>query len=219
MSIVDIDQMCKWKQSKTYFSLFQNYSKDIIVLSKLHDEIAGTGYKCQTERITANYSKSFFGVETVSKSDWTPIKIDDKECWKMVKSERCTIKGNDFTYDKKMNCDSNGCSIEEYPNEKYTWLSTNTIYGYKCSFYKISILGENELSALYLDKKCIAKEFSCILGKSTVVWDKSVIHQCPYEEITYKGEFTWEEGMFLVNRKVNLLLQPTDAVIDCDLNL
>ena len=75
--------------------------KKIIILEKMHHEVSGKGYKCQIERIDMNCSRSFFRVDTCLKSEWTPVKLEEKECWNMVNTQHCRIECKDFTYDKK----------------------------------------------------------------------------------------------------------------------
>lgn len=50
-----------------------------------------------------------------------------------------------------MRCNSNGCSLEDYPIEKFNWMNTNYLHGYKCSYYKVSLIAENRNSQLFYE--------------------------------------------------------------------
>ena len=139
-----------WKnERKIQFDELKHTSTvDITLLSKLHNQISGTGFKCQAIWIEINYTSSFFGVKTVSKSEWNSIKLSTEECWSFVKTKRCVIEGKHFQFNKRMSCDHQGCSIEDFPEERFNWLETNRLHGIKCSFHKASIIAKDEVSKL-----------------------------------------------------------------------
>ena len=103
-SVIDLEQICLFKKpekSKILEFAVKDKVKKIIILEKMHHEVSGKGYKCQIERIDMNCSRSFFRVDTCLKSEWTPVKLEEKECWNMVNTQHCRIECKDFTYDKK----------------------------------------------------------------------------------------------------------------------
>ena len=219
ISILDVEGICNFKkEEKIDFPELVNTTDGIIVLNKLFHEVSGKGYKCQIERIDMNCSRSFFRVDTCIKSEWRVVKLEASDCWNMVRTHQCKIEGVDFTYDKKMNCDAHGCSLEDYPNEKYNWMDTNYIHGYKCSFYTVSILAENKTSEIFYENNCKADEFKCQVDKSILVWNTSVVHSCPYEMVDVSRNFT-NNGLLLVNYESNIILQPVKKIINCGMNM
>ncbi len=220
-SVIDVEQLCIFKKlEKNQFSEFS--TKDavvkIIVLDKMHHEVSGKGYRCQMERIDMDCSKSFFGVETCLKSEWKTVKLEEKDCWHMVKTQHCKFESKDFTYDKKLECDTHGCSIEDFPVEKFNWMDTNNLHGYKCSYYSVSILAENSTGELFYDNNCKVKDYKCQIEKSILVWDKSVIHSCPFEQVEISGDFK-SDGTVLINYDSNIVLQPVTKVMGCNMEL
>jgi hypothetical protein len=156
--MIDIDEICQWKYNpqRNFTEFSEEYgTKRLIILSKKKHEVTGTGYKCKIEVKSINCSKSFFGVETCQKSEWNPINLKSEDCWNMQKTKHCSIeKAN---YNKKMNCNDNGCYLEDIPNDKFNCLETNYLHGYKCSLFNIGITADTPDSEIYYEKRCQRK--------------------------------------------------------------
>jgi hypothetical protein len=218
MKIVDFHKLCSLKMDKANLFTELKDKKDFIILNKLHHEVSGPGYKCQVETYELNCSVSFFGVKTCLKSDWRNIKLNKEDCSQMVKTKKCKIERNEFIYQKNMTCNENGCNLEDYPVQKFNWMETNILHGYKCSWMKIGLLGTNKTSPLFYENNCIASKLECDLGKSILIWNQDIFHDCPYEELKVKGKYKYDEN-FLINEESDILLQPTKKITACGISL
>ena len=137
-----------------------------------------------------------------------------------MKTKRCVIEGKHFQFNKRMSCDHQGCSIEDFPEERFNWLETNRLHGIKCSFHKASIMAKDEVSKLYYNEQCNVKDFHCDLGDSILVWNNSVINSCPFNKIKgIKGRFTYEDNLFLFNNESNIVLQPVKKIYLCNMTM
>jgi hypothetical protein len=219
--IIDIDEICQWKQipQRNFTEFAQEYgTKRLLILSKNKHEVTGTGFKCKSIKVKSiNCSKSFFGVETCSRSEWKPIKLTSEDCWNMQNTKHCTIE--EANYNRKMNCNDNGCYLEDIPNDKFNWLETNYLHGYKCSIFNTGIIADTPESEIYYEKRCKVNEFSCNTNNAILVWNKSVIHNCPYEEIKIPGSFTWSEDRILINTDSNVVLEPIEKFKTCEVTM
>ena len=213
-SIIDMDSLCRWKSEQTNTNQI-NFTQPIL-LNKLFHEVSGTGYKCKLQRKTMNCSEGILFEKSCLQSDWTPIKIGDQECWNMINSKRCVIE--DINLNKRMKCDANGCSYEDELEPKFNWLSTNYLNAYRCIFHSVSILAKTKTAEIFNEGKCKANEFKCEINKEMLVWNQSVIHECPYEIINLKGKFI-KKNNYLINYEENVLLEPTIEIKQCDTRL
>ena len=114
-----------------------------MILNKAHHLISGKGYKCKIERIEMNCTKNWIGSEYCSTSDWLPMFIEEKDCQTMIKEKRCTITTDEWIFSKSMKCELDSCTYYEYPVQKFNWLETNRLSGYKCSLTPVSIIADN----------------------------------------------------------------------------
>ncbi len=217
LSILDIDNLCSWNKS-TEIPFPELDASKAIVLNKVHDEVSGRGYRCEAHRKEYIFKRSFWGVDTTTESEWAPLNIDPKTCWDMINTKRCRIDMEGGEYNNKLNCKTGEkeCSIYDIPTPTFSWLDTNKMYGYICMFHETSILAENEDSSLYFDSICKVKDFSCKVKDFTLVWDKTVIHDCPYQSVSVTGNFTWVDNVVIANEIANIVLQPIKEVRICD---
>jgi hypothetical protein len=81
--------------------------------------------------------------------EWEHIDLNEHDCWYMVNTNRCKLETDDNVYNKKMKCNSNGCTLEDIPEHKFTYASTNRLYAYRCEYRHVSIVAENIISRLH----------------------------------------------------------------------
>jgi len=146
------------------------------LLGKSINKISGKAYQCKVVKYERTWSVGFFGKQF--RSDESSIEIlSADECWNLVHNKKCN-KNN-------MTCDDNDhCRFEGFPKDRYTWLRTFTDTFSHCYFSPRMIAESNENSRIFTDS-CKVKDFYCILGDSVVVWNKEVIHSCPFKRIAF----------------------------------
>ena len=217
MSVLNIEELCSWERlNNQTVTEAQNFidQKVPVLLNKMHNEVAGVGYKCYAKRKEYVYKKSFFRVETLTESEWLNIKISETECWEMVKTGRCRIDSGKIEYDKKMRCTSEKCEIFDIPEAKYNWMDENILHGYDCGYFQVSIIADKVDSELYYEKGCKADDFKCETGNMILIWNSSTHHLCPYENIEHYYNFSYMENV-LVAKDANLALQMTQPKYIC----
>ena len=205
MKALNIDEICKTKKEADIEKITW-INKDIIILEKLHNKIDGEGFKCKIEIKTKNCTMGFFGSEyCIKDEEWKSYKISDYECWRMIRTKECEIKNNELYFNKKMECINKTCFLEFISPDKFNYMVTNQINSYRCEIKRVSIVAENEEANIHVGNSCKVKDYECRSGNELIVWNKTVIHECPYEIIPYEGEFELKESI-LLNNKTNELL-------------
>jgi hypothetical protein len=136
----------------------------------------------------------------------------------MVKKKRCTLLGESFVFNEKMNCDKNGCTVETKVTEEHAWGQNLSKYAYRCSMHETSILAINIEESIFGSNNCVANDFKCTIDSRLLVWNNTVIHKCPYETISFAGNFSWDGG-YLINMKTNLVLTPIKRLSACNFSI
>ena len=212
MSLINLDELCNWSQEKVIINNQKELTqimKDPIILNKIHNEVSGAGFRCYAKRKSFSYKRSFFGVDTLMESEWINLKPTVTDCWYMVKTGRCRIEGNKFDYDRKMKCFQEKWEIYDVPAPKYNWMDENLLQAYDCGFFQIGVIAEKVDSEIFYEKRCKANAFKCENDNSILVGNASIIHKCPYEYLTKEGTFELTANNLVINKAMNLVLQPT----------
>lgn len=189
-------------------------------LSKLHHEVAGLGFKCSAETITMLCSQNLVFAKYCSKSEWTHVHRDEHDCWEMVKTKRCKFELPDsLSYEKKMQCDQDGCSTSIIPEEKFTWLQTNIINGFRCSIKYSKIIADTPDGFIYGSSSCRGNDFKCETNGDITVWNSSIVHKCPFEILHIGGRFEVKNQRYLVNAGNGLLFRPVENISQCGIDM
>ncbi|MCA9761179.1 MAG: hypothetical protein KC463_06680, partial [Streptococcus sp.] len=216
-SILDINNMCKMNIDRTNSDI---PTGKIAILNKLHHEVSGIGFRCKAERITLKCEMGFFGGKNgCARSEWQKIEVKKDECWIMAKQKRCVLEGKSYTFDKRMKCDHNGCSVTEIPDEKYTWLETNTLHGYRCSMHKTSIMAETKETEIFAHEGCKPREYYCEDDGETIVWDESAIHACPFELVPLGRNLTKVGNKYVMLINESALFEITSKTTQCGIEM
>ena len=95
---------------------FNSYSS--MVFNKNHEEIYGSGYECEQEKIIYKFYKPWvFGPENTTLEKFSyPLSMD--ECWKIVKEKRCI--GHSKGENKPMKCVNEACVYDDQPKVEYS---------------------------------------------------------------------------------------------------
>jgi hypothetical protein len=150
--------------------------KQINVLNKLSNPISGIGYQCKMEKIISKTHLGILGNEVVN-SRTNIEELSAEECAYMISSKKC--------HGHEMICDNSNCYYEEEVSLSFNYIADLLFEAYKCSF-AVRVISSTDENKVMIDKHkqpCKAKDLSCILHDSTVIWNKDVIHECPYEKI------------------------------------
>ena len=109
-------------------------------------------------------------------------------------------------------------NVRKQPNEpEYVWLRTIEKTTYNCYFYPKVISAAHEYSQLF-GKACYASEGFCPMHESIIVWDKEILHACPYERLMSPTLQVVDENM-LVDQSKHLIFQVTGVEsVSCIVN-
>jgi hypothetical protein len=148
---------------------------EVTVLHKLHNNIFGYGYKCARTNRLYEFKTDLFNNPQVQE-EAHEISLSSNDCWDMVRMNKCD--------DKNIECEGNKCFAEHKPEPEFRWMNKIVRKGFKCSYEIILIQAENEEATLFKSSHhCTIRDWSCRLHNSIIVWNASLIHECPFEEI------------------------------------
>jgi hypothetical protein len=144
------------------------------LLVEQKDVIYGKGTQCRKITKEYTYTKTFWGEQMTSTSEYHVI-LRREDCLNMRATQQCG--------DRKMSCDGENCILDFVPKPDFRWWSTVTKVGEHCSLTNRVIHGKDRTSKLFksIDGDCRAQDLECVMSDSIIIWDKNVIHECPYE--------------------------------------
>ena len=177
------------------------------LLSRAIDKISGKAYQCKVIKMKRTWTVSFWGNRY--RSDETTIEmVSADQCWLMVKSKMCD--------DNKMDCEGDTCSYDKMPDDNYSWLSdkTNT---FKHCFVAPRMIAEVEEDSIIFTGHCKVKDWYCNLKDSIVVWNKDVVHECPFRKIA--DSYFQTEGPYLIINSLKLALQIKRMEFFCNIEM
>ena len=198
--------------SCTFEELGLETKKDFyFVLNELTNPISGKGWRCSKKIRTVETFKNFIGMNTHEDFE-QHIQLSKEDCQRMVQTKTC----DNF----KMNCNANYCefSNEIHPKEfEYKWMSSLTLKFVSCEIYAQTIIGETTEGKLYINSNvlndCKASEMMCRTKNEIVIWDKDIIHSCPYELVKYVPLTNYEN--ILINAQEQQLFQIVENKTIC----
>lgn len=193
----------------------------VILLNKLHHQVYGAEYRCKASRSLMTCSKSYFWqINGCPMSEWRPIELTSEDCWYMVHNKRCRIETKSMRFDKRQNCDNTGaCSVTYIPEEDYRWGTTSQRNAYKCSIQSITIVVDSDNHGIYMNEACKASEYKCVMKNDILVWNKIVIHECPYEIINVGQDFEYKDNIYFISKRENLLFELSNGIHSCGIDM
>ena len=195
---LDLETNCKKENSEMQPSsgLIQNYTKAFNVdyenykmnsglkfgltfLTKISNQVNGIGHQCKMEKIIITTFQNIFGSNF--KDQTTEIVVlSPKACWDMVNTGFCK--------DKTMTCDGKSCKYSAKFQLSYAWLESRKHEEYNCETHERILTAKNENDLLFGNadglNSCKTTDFFCYKLDYIVVWNKDIVHKCPYEIIT-----------------------------------
>jgi len=187
-----------------------NEAKRYTILKKLHDEVSGKGIECVIIKHTKKMTMSFFGTAYTETEASYEI-VNKEECHIMSETKKC--RG------KTMTCPTHSsCKYTPQLIADYRWFSTTKVTDYECHFSS-RIINAKKLDDNMFDSLCKARDTFCRLEDSIIVWNKSVIHLCPFSNIM-EIDFNYDaEYNIVYNMTENLLFQLKSTEKHCDIDM
>jgi hypothetical protein len=182
-------------------------SKIYGILKRLSHEVSGNGYECSMEKYSIRTHMGFFmGISQLYKIEPIPISIN--ECWKMVRIKKCT--------NHDMVCDGQSCFYRASLQPTYQWLTSLTFEDYSCHSTRRVISAKKLNDTLFnsIFPNCKAADLFCQLSDHIIVWQRDVLHSCPYELIT-SSQMHLTATDILKSTQDNLLFQLTSVETAC----
>jgi hypothetical protein len=199
--IIDINNMCSTKivKGNRYFDfVVRNGGLDgIHLMSRMGNQVKGKAYECSKEAIEVTSSENFFGSQTVTQQTKT-IDLSESECKRMISENYCESS--------KMECNEYTCAYDGTPKPKFAWMRTTTETGYRCEV-KTRIITAHSVSDRLFGKNCPADKYTCSTGRSRLVWDKSIVHECPLNYISTLNGLSNDGNDILYSMSKNLAFQ------------
>jgi hypothetical protein len=113
----------------------------------------------------------------------------------------------------KMTCSGNVCWYTPVITPKFQWLRTFEIKDYSCQFAPRIIRSPHPDVPLF-GAACTARDLSCSLHDSTIVWESNIIHDCPLTHvITLNLTKPVNTKSILINESNHLLFQAKNRYI------
>ena len=174
------------------------------VLSKLSHIVNGIGYEC-TEILTkiSTYTNFVFANTLETKSTYQ--KLTAEACKEMIYTKKC---GNNF-----LNCVGSNCEFVPELTPKYRWLSSFVHSEIACYTREISVIAENLNDKLF-GLNCVAKDYKCETKKSIIIWDKDIVHECPFDWVFRDSQSQLIDDM-IINKKRRWLLKIDKRSNEC----
>ena len=181
------------------------------LLARDRHQVHGYGFQC-TKQIIVSWFNTSFTTATSSNTYYANVVVGANECREMATSRICN--GHPMT------CEENACSIEQLPEPNYQWWKDVQLLGYKCKVTKKLILAEDLLTPLFgkVAQPCLATDFVCFLSDSTVIWDRSIVHQCPLKYVHSLHNVSFFHQLNLISSPDNnILLKISKQQKQCDM--
>jgi hypothetical protein len=206
--IFDVDGSCMNPTPEGRLLRDKAVYSEVFVLSKKIYEVHGKAYQCKKEIIQMITSENFFGAKSKEISK-VRVEMTPTECETMVKEKKCG--------EKKMNCDDDGCYLDNAPEEEYKWLGSFRKEGLRCSLKNRVITARSKDETLF-HRDCKAKDLYCRLEDSIIVWAGEIINKCPYSFITNES-FSHQGDDIIYNSQSRHLFKLTNKFIECEMEI
>ena len=172
---VDINGSCD--QNKDDHYKHDTIETTYLLLNKMTNAVSGTGWQCKMEEIKFSFSETYFKEEVTTISAAMTKDITAEDCRYMVATKKCI--------QETMSCENGGCYYEDTPKPEFSYFKTIEKIQTKCIFFPRIITAANVDDLLFSNyhHPCKADSEFCKLHDSVVIWNKDIIHECPFEQI------------------------------------
>lgn len=103
-----------------------------------------------------------------------------------------------------MQCENTQCWFTPIVTPVYSWFNTVTQMVFSCS-YNLKPIVAHDVNSHLFGTRCVASDEECRLHDSLIIWNKSIIHDCPFNRIDTLW-FNITDNL-LINDYSKLLLQ------------
>ncbi|MFM7683964.1 MAG: RNase H-like domain-containing protein [Bacteroidota bacterium] len=164
---------CSIIQDKGY----TKYNVPHTVLEKMTYNVFGDAFVCKKTKFVTKTVYHWYFAQYQSSYEEVEI-LNRGECIDMVISKKCEKQ--------VMTCTGSSCSLKFMPKTFYKYAKELEFIGYQCEVNKITIYSNDVNEKLYTNavSSCMPKDLWCRLDEMTIAWEKSIIHECPFYEVT-----------------------------------
>ena len=192
------DNLCEFKKrNKPGIKVNTNataYVGHWSVFSKMTHEVSGIGLECSKSKTEWTFYRTIFG-DYYKSSETSFIQLNREECLNMRKTKICQIKENGELL--KLDCNGDICSsidkaVESWLIKSWWWGEENATT-YDCEILPKFITAKQAKDFIF-GTNCVPADLACHLKKSIIVWDKSIILECPFRPLILKELFQMVEA-------------------------
>ena len=127
----------------------------------------------------------------------------------MVLTKRCS--------EQPMKCLEDTCSSAHEPRHFYQWLTELDFHSHHCATLKKYLYTKTLEERIYkhATSSCTPKDMFCQVETYTAIWDKSLIHSCPYVKVKTASMNRYDNTIV----GEGILLQLKNNTTECGVNL
>ena len=198
---IDLENICETRTPSDKLQLFNNWYKRNsgeldynyvmeknekfvksftgTVLTKAFHKVHERAWYCKMEHRKRTWRTSFWGEEYYTDMV-TSINLDAADCEVMKITKFCGFKptGN------QMSCMEETCEYKTHPAPNYSYFNNPSKEYYFCWLGPKTISTKSEEDFVF-NHVCKAKDLSCRLDDSMIIWKTDIIHKCPFYNVTY----------------------------------
>ena len=115
-----------------------------------------------------------------------------------------------------MICENSNCWYTPTIKAEYKWWDTVVIKEESCKFHPKTIVAKDIKSNLF-GTRCLPEDLECNLHDSIVIWEKSILHECPFNKI-FQEVFSHSNNL-IWSDKLHVLFQTTEEKTYCNLQM
>lgn len=203
--ILNYDEECNLPEKEIIFA-----TKNITVLEKRLNMINGVAYSCWAEQIVLRSWRTLF-IFPAEERLTQRIIINAEDCWKIVRTRSI------FNEELKCNNESTCVYYREPLINAYPHLGSLFFIDYHIISTTVKVKSSS-LERPIFEKaftSCLPKDFFCIRGDTSYVWNNSIIHDCEFfkvKTLVMKGN----SQIFFSN---NTLLKVTKIFKTCNIEI
>ena len=187
----------------------QSIRSEYYALTKLTNEVDGTGWFCTMQHRTARTHLSWSLIQEIFGQFSETQELTQEDCAEMVRTKKCGKL--------HMTCTNEYCISKEQPEFVYSYWSTTSQTWSECEAYAQTVEAENSVSRIltheHMLTSCTPTDLYCKFPHGILIWSADIIKDCPYE---LKSITLQSYGNILVSEAENKLFQVTKNTTICD---
>jgi hypothetical protein len=154
-------------------------TKNFTILEKRSHMIDGEVYSCWAEIIWIRSWRRWFLFSNEERLTPERVLLTREQCWEIINLK--SIFGQKLKCDNDSYCESHiEPIVTDYPHIGYTYFK-----GYHIISFITHVKKESLFKPIF-DKSissCLPKDFYCIAGENTYVWNETIIHNCEFFKV------------------------------------